>query len=165
MSREEKKRMEKRMKQVINLFWIAALSLLSTSCSGILADLGLAEDPASSVAGVDGECDPDESDECEGASTARRYADEDDESGERDNFRREPVGGGGTRNRVLAAIEANDVVPGMTRAEVLQSWGEPHVREFAGSGESGHERWTYGSQRSVRGETYLIFEDGRVVGW
>ena len=26
-------------------------------------------------------------------------------------------------------------------------------------------RHTYGSQRSVRGETYLIFEDGRVVGW
>lgn len=154
---KESKRMEKRMQKILTLGWIVLLSLFSVSCSTMLADFGLADDPQAKLADCEDDADCDAEETSYDDRFAREETSEADDGFERDN--------GSTRNRVRAAIEANDVIPGMTRSEVVQSWGEPKVREFAGSGDSGHERWIYGTRRSQRGETFLIFENGRVVGW
>ena len=67
--------------------------------------------------------------------------------------------------KINQAIQAKDVVLGMTRSQVLKSWGDPSVRELAGQGVAGHERWRYGNKFSLQGERVLIFENGRVAGW
>ncbi len=64
------------------------------------------------------------------------------------------------------AIETRDVVLGMSRNDVMESWGEPSMREVAGSGDRGHERWTYRSRYSLqRQDRVVIFENGKVAGW
>ena len=67
--------------------------------------------------------------------------------------------------RVKRAIETRDVILGMTRQDVMDSWGEPSQREVAGRGSNGHERWTYGSRYSLENSRTVIFENGRVAGW
>ncbi|MGZ3694912.1 MAG: hypothetical protein ACXWQO_12095 [Bdellovibrionota bacterium] len=67
--------------------------------------------------------------------------------------------------RASRAIESRDVVLGMTRQQVMSSWGEPQQREVAGTNATGHERWTYGSRYSLNGNRVVIFENGRVAGW
>ena len=129
------------------------LASLHVSCSGILADLGLDAESASPIASEEDYDSEDSFQRSPAAAVAH----------EGDDFERGPA-----RQRVgkvREAIEANDVIPGMTRTQVVESWGEPMVREFAGKEDSGHERWTYGTRRSQRGETFLFFENGRVVGW
>lgn len=69
------------------------------------------------------------------------------------------------KRRVKRAIASRDVVLGMTRREVSDSWGHPTQREVAGRGDGGHERWTYGSRFSLSGSRTVIFENGRVAGW
>jgi hypothetical protein len=69
------------------------------------------------------------------------------------------------QRRTQRAIAARDVVLGMTRQEVSQSWGQPTQREVAGRGSNGHERWTYGSRYSLNGARTVIFENGKVAGW
>ena len=66
---------------------------------------------------------------------------------------------------VRRAIDARDVVLGMTRQDVTSSWGEPMQREVAGRGSHGNERWTYGSKYSLNGVRTVVFENGRVAGW
>lgn len=68
-------------------------------------------------------------------------------------------------SRVSRAIRTRDVILGMTRQDVMASWGEPNQREVAGRGASGHERWTYGSRYSLGESRTVIFEDGKVAGW
>lgn len=70
-----------------------------------------------------------------------------------------------SQRRVKRAISTRDVVLGMTRKEVAESWGSPAQREVAGKGGGGHERWTYGSRFSLSGSRTVIFENGRVAGW
>jgi hypothetical protein len=72
---------------------------------------------------------------------------------------------GGPVDRVKQAIETRDIILGMTRQDVLDSWGQPLLREIAGNGTGGHERWTYGSRYSLNGSRTVIFENGRVAGW
>ena len=67
--------------------------------------------------------------------------------------------------RVRRAIESRDIILGMSRQQVSESWGEPSVREAAGSGSGGHEKWTYGSRYSLAGSRVVIFEHGKVAGW
>lgn len=67
--------------------------------------------------------------------------------------------------RIQKAIEMKDIILGMTRQDVSQSWGEPIQREVAGNGRDGHERWIYGSRYSLGGARTVIFENGRVAGW
>jgi hypothetical protein len=74
--------------------------------------------------------------------------------------KREPAG-----DKFAEAVEARDVVLGMTRDQVLRSWGAPAVRELAGQRNEGHERWHYGTQFSLQGERIVIFENGQVAGW
>lgn len=66
---------------------------------------------------------------------------------------------------IKRAIETRDVVLGMTRQQVMTSWGQPQEREVAGRDGSGHERWTYGSKFSLNGSRVVIFENGKVAGW
>lgn len=67
--------------------------------------------------------------------------------------------------RVRDAINVRDVILGMSKTQVLSSWGEPITREIAGQNGDGHERWRYGSRYSLQGERVVIFENGRVAGW
>ncbi|NUM88806.1 MAG: hypothetical protein HUU37_06360 [Bdellovibrionales bacterium] len=72
----------------------------------------------------------------------------------------------GVEPRPSRAIQSRDVILGMTRGQVLRSWGEPSVRESAGRGNDGHERWTYRSRMTLGGgDRVVIFENGRVAGW
>lgn len=98
------------------------------------------------------------SDECEG-----KYCDTETHAEEADDVAvREPASVNG---KVRRAIETRDVVLGMTRQDVLSSWGEPSQREVAGRNGSGHERWVYGSRYSLSGSRTIIFEGGKVAGW
>lgn len=75
-----------------------------------------------------------------------------------------------TPSQTAAAIEAQDIILGMTPAHVMESWGDPDVKEFAGNAMRGNERWKYskfipqsdGFEKEVR---VIYFEHGRVVGW
>ena len=69
------------------------------------------------------------------------------------------------QRRIKRAIEMRDVVLGMTRHDVMESWGQPAKREVAGRGVGGHERWVYGSRYSLSGARTVIFENGKVAGW
>lgn len=73
--------------------------------------------------------------------------------------------GGYGGSRVQQAIRTRDVILGMTRQDVMASWGEPNQREMAGRGSNGHERWTYGSRYSLGESRTVIFENGKVAGW
>jgi hypothetical protein len=72
--------------------------------------------------------------------------------------------------QVRDAVKRNDIVLGMTKEAVLESWGEPEDVEVAGNSLYGNERWKYiefvstqeGFQREER---MVIFESGKVVGW
>lgn len=69
------------------------------------------------------------------------------------------------KDRIHTAMASRDVILGMSRSQVMQSWGQPVAREVAGNGSSGHERWHYGARYSLQGERIVIFENGRVAGW
>lgn len=72
--------------------------------------------------------------------------------------------------KVNDAVSRNDIVLGMPRNAVLESWGQPEVVEVAGNARYGNERWRYtevvstpdGFQEENR---VVIFENGRVAGW
>lgn len=100
----------------------------------------------------------------------RDATEEEDDSAVADTSSRQPASEesdelGYEQRRVKRAIESRDVVLGMTRQQVAESWGTPSEREVAGRGLDGHERWTYGSRFSLKGPRTVIFENGRVAGW
>jgi hypothetical protein len=70
----------------------------------------------------------------------------------------------------MKAIETNDVILGMTKQAVKESWGEPEMVEVAGNPVYGNERWKY-MQEISSSEGYqtemrtIYFESGRVAGW
>lgn len=67
-------------------------------------------------------------------------------------------------------IENRDIVVGMTKKAVIQSWGDPDVVEVAGNPIYSNERWQYkkyvsssdGYAKEVR---VVYFEGGLVAGW
>jgi hypothetical protein len=68
------------------------------------------------------------------------------------------------------AISSGDIVLGMTKDAVLESWGEPENVEVAGNQMYGNERWTYIQYNSTaegfqKEERVVIFESGKVAGW
>lgn len=67
--------------------------------------------------------------------------------------------------KVETAIVANDVVLGMTKQQVVNSWGEPTYIEYAGDSQHGNERWIYGPRYQLDSERVIIFEQGKVAGW
>jgi hypothetical protein len=84
---------------------------------------------------------------------------------ESDGFDRSPASAPENNFRLKRAIEARDIILGMTRQDVMRSWGEPVQREVAGTRDGGHERWTYGTRYKFSGSRTVIFENGRVAGW
>ncbi|MCC6276369.1 MAG: hypothetical protein IT289_00485 [Oligoflexia bacterium] len=73
-------------------------------------------------------------------------------------------------SNIMDAVAKGDIVLGMTKDAVVESWGDPSVVEVAGSQLYGNERWTYVDYISTpegfqKEERILYFESGKVVGW
>ncbi|MDZ4676930.1 MAG: hypothetical protein SGI74_05410 [Oligoflexia bacterium] len=71
---------------------------------------------------------------------------------------------------VKEAVSKSDIILGMTKEAVIESWGEPEAVEVAGSQLYGNERWKFTEYISTpegyqREERVVIFESGKVVGW
>ncbi len=71
---------------------------------------------------------------------------------------------------VKDAVSKSDIILGMTRDAVIESWGEPITVEVAGNQLYGNERWKYVEFVSTaegyqKEERVVIFESGKVVGW
>ena len=133
---------------------ILAAMLYLPGCASFLQFGDHGEDPAEYDRGYNADAEEDEESNTETMAVQELSEDELD-SGDA------PYG----KRRVRRAIAARDVVLGMTRREVSESWGQPTQREVAGRGNGGHERWTYGSRFSLSGSRTVIFENGRVAGW
>ena len=73
------------------------------------------------------------------------------------------------RNQVVHAIEARDIVPGMSPQEVISAWGRPREVETAGDSRYGNQRWVYYDGNSlhygISQQRIIYFENGRVAGW
>jgi len=133
---------------------ILSLAFLSLpGCASFLQFGDHGEDPAEFDRGYDNGADAEDSDTETMSNSSREEGS--DTSNELEYGKR----------RVKRAIASRDVVLGMTRREVSESWGSPTQKEVAGRGNGGHERWTYGSRFSLSGSRTLIFENGRVAGW
>lgn len=71
---------------------------------------------------------------------------------------------------VRDAVSRSDIILGMNKEAVIDSWGEPATVEVAGKEVFGNEKWSYvdyietpeGYQRQER---IVIFEAGKVAGW
>ena len=62
----------------------------------------------------------------------------------------------------MFALRQSKVITGMTKSDVMSSWGRPARVEVAGNPSYENERWLY----TVNGATkYIYFESGRVEGW
>lgn len=57
---------------------------------------------------------------------------------------------------------SSEIMVGMRKSEVLQSWGAPLRRELAGDTAGDNERWAYRRHGRTK---YIYFEDGVVGGW
>ena len=71
---------------------------------------------------------------------------------------------------IKEAIAHSDIIVGMNKDAVVNSWGEPKEVEVAGGETYGNERWRYDEYVSSSGgfqqeRHYVYFENGRVVGW
>jgi len=121
-------------------------------CASFLQFGDHGEDPAEYDRGYDVEADAD------GEGAEKTALHDEEETNASDEL-------GYGKRRVKRAIASRDVVLGMTRREVSDSWGTPTQREVAGRGNGGHERWTYGTRFSLSGSRTVIFENGRVAGW
>ncbi len=72
--------------------------------------------------------------------------------------------------QIKKAITDSDIIVGMPKEAVMQSWGEPADRFVAGSEMYGNEKWTYtemvpsneGYQKEQRS---VYFTNGKVSGW
>lgn len=145
--------MKKGIFTLLNCLSLATLLSLS-SCATLLSYLEEDSDPATLDRGYVSEEMADE--DCSGRFC--RSAEAKAETRELASVNRE-------ESRLRRAIDSRDVVLGMTRQHVMESWGEPVQREVAGRGRTGNERWTYGTRYSLDGSRTVIFENGRVAGW
>jgi hypothetical protein len=72
--------------------------------------------------------------------------------------------------QITEAIENKDIVLGMSKKAVTESWGDPDAVEVAGNPIYGYQRWKYnryisGSDGYEKQLRIVYFENGRVVGW
>lgn len=70
----------------------------------------------------------------------------------------------------IDAVDAQDIVIGMTQDLVKKSWGEPESVEYSGHPVYKNEKWRYirdvpTTQGYKRERRYVYFEGGKVVGW
>lgn len=66
---------------------------------------------------------------------------------------------------IQTSIKKGEVMMGMTSAQIRYAWGAPD--KVSTSYESGKHRelWIYTSFLGLSKETYLFFEDGKLVFW
>lgn len=60
------------------------------------------------------------------------------------------------------ALEKQDIILGMKKNAVLESWGKPLRVDIAGNPRNENERWLYHSNGASK---YIYFEAGEVQGW
>ena len=60
------------------------------------------------------------------------------------------------------AAQQGELLPGMSKEEVEESWGRPDRVDFAGNPTYENERWMYRRDGAAK---YIFFESGRVGGW
>ncbi|MFP5386815.1 MAG: hypothetical protein ACLGHN_12090 [Bacteriovoracia bacterium] len=65
------------------------------------------------------------------------------------------------KDRVFAVRQQN-ILLGMTKGDVLESWGKPLRVEVAGNPRNENERWLY---RMNGASKFIYFESGQVQGW
>ena len=67
-----------------------------------------------------------------------------------------------TKNERMFAVRQQDILLGMTKDDVMESWGQPVRVEIAGNPRFENERWVY----NVNGDSkFIYFEAGEVQGW
>lgn len=67
-----------------------------------------------------------------------------------------------TDSQRMFALRKNDILMGMSKDDVLDSWGKPMRVEVAGNPRYQNERWLY---RLNGASKYIYFESGQVQGW
>lgn len=67
-----------------------------------------------------------------------------------------------TDREKMFAMKKQDILLGMTKAEVMRSWGKPNQVDYAGNPRNENERWLY---RTHGASKYIYFESGEVQGW
>lgn len=67
-----------------------------------------------------------------------------------------------TANETMFAVKRHDILLGMKKNEVLDSWGKPVRVEIAGNPRNENERWLYNMNGASK---YIYFESGEVQGW
>lgn len=60
------------------------------------------------------------------------------------------------------AMKKQDILMGMTKNDVMESWGKPVRVEIAGNPRNENERWLYNLNGASK---YIYFEAGQVGGW
>lgn len=68
----------------------------------------------------------------------------------------------GRENRPEQARFSPGLSLGMSKYEVMQLWGQPDRRDYAGQPENENERWAYSRSGTTK---YIYFEAGQVEGW
>lgn len=69
-----------------------------------------------------------------------------------------------TERERMRAIDNQDIALGMSKQDVIMSWGRPVRVEVAGNPRYENERWLY--RNTNRNSTkYIYFESGQVQGW
>jgi len=77
-------------------------------------------------------------------------------------FIEEPKPQGLSHNSRTAAVAKNDILYGMKKSDVLESWGQPLQVDIAGDPRNENERWLYKPNGASK---YIYFESGHVQGW
>lgn len=67
-----------------------------------------------------------------------------------------------TSNEKDFAVKHQDILLGMTKNDVLTSWGKPVQVDVAGNPRNENERWLYKMNGASK---YIYFESGQVEGW
>ena len=60
------------------------------------------------------------------------------------------------------AVKAKDIVMGMSKNGIVETWGKPSRVDVAGNPMNENERWSYYESGKVR---QVFFEKGKVEGW
>jgi hypothetical protein len=77
-------------------------------------------------------------------------------------FIAEPSANSYTPREKLFAVRKQDILLGMKKTDVMESWGKPLRVEVAGNPRNENERWLYKMNGASK---YIYFESGEVQGW
>lgn len=67
-----------------------------------------------------------------------------------------------TQRERAFAVKKQDILLGMSKNDVMDSWGKPARVEIAGNPRNENERWLYNANGASK---YIYFESGVVEGW